>query len=1262
MAGPITTPVATARRPWWRSTLRWTLRGLATIVVLLAIGIAVLHTSWGKNVVRGVVEKRLAAKVNGTVTVGSLDYGFLFSRISIGDVAITNAANQPALRIAKLDVVVDRGALLHQDIVVDELTVAGLDARSPEIRGLFKTSNRKPLAHVQIKRLAVTGKATITKPDGSTIVVDGIDLAGAVEARPRAQQLALVLEELAAKVDLPGRHLDVALSKLAVKKAGAVIDVEVATLGAGALVLEGVTAHVDRAQQHALKIAKARIDDAELAELLGKPVLVDDVALDLAITGPESALVLAGTVTTRDTKLVLAGTADLASARPTYALDITGHAKSVDITLRPVPPVETDVAIHLVGSGRPPLDHEAQLAVQLGPTTVGKLAIESLVANIGANRGAYAIDKLAVRALGFAVDVTGTVAKDKQLAANIGIAGNVTDAMTALAAAGVALPPRVPKLGEIALALVAAGRVDGELTVTLAPTKLALAGGSVGLRGDATLDDAKLRVAHADVSLARLDLAALSRLAGRPPKARGTLSGTLSLIKTPTTRDVTYAVDVALADRPLAIHATGAASLSSATVRADVRTAGSSLATIDARLPLDAKGFAPRGRWEVKLAVAKRELASLATLLPGRKLPAGSVEVRAHLDGSPARPTGTIEIIAATKQDLTLAAKLVPSAHGVTVATTGVIAMRGDTLANITGNVDVPLRFVGTKPRVGAAAVDLAIAIPERAVASLAMLRPTLASLPGTIGGTVTVKGAVKTPALDAQLAWRGYTMASTKPGETLVRATGSPARLVAVIDHGPLHITADVERASTTKIHAALRAKPSPLGDVIPAFVKLPPAELGMLATNLDADLVLAAGKLEALALAGTLDVTGAAVAIPKTKRRYHDITMSIAGEPNGVAIKKLELHETDQQERRLDITGHLALDKAKPRRLDLALVSHDWLVFGGDKLGAPDAPRATASFEIAAVVDLTRPILDIDATVHSLVLLSPDRLERGHYFENARIGNDVIFVDSTMRVGKLPVAVTVPKQRRPIDVRVHIPKPIHVEQTPLDLYAKGDLAITIRDEGIATRGTLTMDRGKLNLFGHDHALVHGTLTFDDAHPKGNFDLEFARALPHVARRDLASTAGTANITFSGPPTKPKVALHGAANAAMLEVMEMYNAGRPLHAAQLGTPVATMAEAPRGDQLLMLTFMASNLPHLLFLDRITAWGEYRVTHVEAERYTGNARVRGIVRPPEPGRSENELQYDRVLLDTDRAALGIGVRAGDRLGGGLGLFFEWSSD
>jgi hypothetical protein len=257
-------------------------------------------------------------------------------------------------------------------------------------------------------------------------------------------------------------------------------------------------------------------------------------------------------------------------------------------------------------------------------------------------------------------------------------------------------------------------------------------------------------------------------------------------------------------------------------------------------------------------------------------------------------------------------------------------------------------------------------------------------------------------------------------------------------------------------------------------------------------------------------------------------------------------------------------------------------------------------------------------------------------------------------------------------MDIRVHIPQPIRLIQAPFDVMARGELAVTVRDTGVQTRGTLTMESGTLFLFGYYHRLTEGSLAFTDEHPHGWLALSFERPLPDVAMRELAAASGGAGVKFAGPPTKPKTQLGGSANAALAEVMAMYNTGHAVYVTRPGLPASSTVQAPRGDQLFMLTFMASNLPHLLFLDRVTAYadpyatrGNYgRITNVEADHYARKERyrVRAVVRPPAPGRSSAELQMDRLLIHSDRAAAGVGVRAGDRGGGGIGAFVEWSSD
>lgn len=1275
---------------------------LGSIVMLVVLAVTFLHTPWGKSFVRGRVEKALAKKINGSVTVGSLDYGFLFGTVSLGNVEIRDASGGKAIAVHQVHLALDRGALLSKEIVLDELAITDLDVHlvkradgTSNLTGLFKPSPaQKPMKHVQIKQLSLSGAATITKP-GKTITVKDLWIAGRADLHPAAKQTALSLDKVSAHVSVNAKELDVALANIVLGKTTTNIDLDIASIDAGALAIEKLAAHVTldsgkpRGDQ-AITLGRALIDADKLAALAGRKILVDDIALSLSLVGPADKLAVQGSIAsagyagTRSapagsaksieapnrTTLTLDGVLDIVAAKPTYQLSLAAAGKATDVLVpRPgkkLPAIAADVRLDVKGQGIKAADLDAQFT-------------------------------LAAQAVGFEIASTGTVVAGT-VDARLGVDGNVAEALDVLADAGIHVSNKVPRLGALDLDITAKGPLKGELAVALAPTKIALAGGTVALRGKATLVNKKLAGAGATITLAKLDLASLSKLAGRPPKAKGTLSGEIAIAKTATSKSAAFDLAVALADKPVVIAAKGTASPGSAVVAdIEVRRASDSsvLAAIDAKLPLAGKKIAPNGTLSLSIDVARRQLAELASLLPPRlraKLPVGDIAVHADIAGTPSAPSGTITVASKGRHDVVLTAAIAPAASGLTITTDGAFGLDKSTFATLHGTVAVPALFKGGALDIASAragvTVDAMIDVPSRSVASLAKYRAKLAKLDGTIGGRIAITGAVKTPSLDMQLAWTGYRTAAGTEGETDIAVTGTPKQLAVTISHGKaVAITADIDRSVANRIvvDAKLRAAKTALMPLLPAFAaaKLAAADLGTLDGDMDANLVLvkdAAGTLglEAADVKGTLDVKGGSFTLPNTKRRYKDITLSVAAEPAGIRIKSLQLHESDREkaDRLLSISGLLGLSKMKPARVDLQLVARDWLVFGGEKFGKIDAPRASTSFDIGLAVDLTKPVIGVDATIKSLALRSPDRQERAHHVENISPAGDIVFVDGAQtRVGKiaqLPVlaqaTAVAPKKRRALDIRVHIPTAIRIEQTPMDFMTKGELAITVREEGVKTRGALTMQSGTLMLFGHLHELTSGSITFSDQHPKGFMKVTFERKLPSYALRDLAANGDTAKISFEGSPTKPKASLSGAAGAAMADIMAMYNAGRPLSTARPGLPASNVIEAPRGDQLLMLTFMASNLPHLLFLDRISAWadptrGYGQLTNMEAESYAkdNKSRVRAVVRPSTPGRSNAEVQYDRLLINDEHTAAGVSVRAGDRLGGGVGVFLEWSS-
>lgn len=1308
--------VARKKPRGWRRAVRIVGKLVLGVLGLVVVLVIFLHTSWGKSFVRGRIESKLNAMTTGSATLGELDYGFMFSSIELGKLEIRDAQDRPAIKVDRIALDLDRGELLGGSLKIGALAITGVDVDlvkredgTSNLTGLFKPSDRKPMKAIAIGKLTVTGRATITKPDGSVIAVRDLGITGTVDAKPISQELDATFETIAAKVELKKpdstRTLDVAITGITAKRRIDGIDVDIAKVAAGVLGIDNLGAHVRLADgklhgEQKLTIGKAKVDRKQLVALLGRELLVDDVGLDLSVTGPQDKLVIAGHVQTGTTALAIAGTAN-AVGTPSYQVAITGKGKSTDLSPGRVGPViDTDVDIKIAGSGITPLDLDAVVEIAVGPTKINQLALDSLTAKATAKQGAYKLERLAARGLEFDITASGEMTKDKSVTGKVTVVGSPAKAMKILAAAGIAVPRKVPEIGHVDLAVTANGKLDGELGLELAPTKIAIAGGSITLAGNATLVAKKLSTASTKISLAGLDLASLSLLAGRPPKVQGSLSGTLDLTKTTDGQHVDYALAIALRDQPLLITAKGGTEATSATAHAEVRRKGdrSLLAAIDAVLPLDKQGFQPRGAWRIKATVANRQLSEIAALLPEHlraKIPAGDVAIRADLAGSPVHPTGTIDVTAhaaALKevpdaQTIELHATLAPSGNTLNVATKGSVALEGQpALALIDGRISMPFVWNGKAlDRAGLRAglmVDAAIDLPERPLASLSSIRARLADFDGTIGGRIVAKGPLKTPVLDAKLAWRGYKTATGTLGETTLAATGTATKPSIAITHGALTINAEIDRSNPERIaiKARTRAAKTPLLPLLPAMIgaKVPSnATLGSLAWNMDGDIVLvkteAGMQVDLAAITGGLDVVGGSFQLPATTRVYKDINLAIVAEPSGLRIEGLSVHESDREkaDRSLNVTGLVSLDKLKAKQVSLSLAARDWLVFGGEKFGAIDAPRATATFDIGVAVDLTSPIIGVDATIHSLALRSPDRLERGHFVEKASVSGDVIY--EVNKTGRLPVpaalAPVVAKKKRPMDIRVHIPKAIRLEQTPMDVMAKGEVTVAVREDATKIDGKLTMDGGKLNLFGRDHQLIEGSLTFDEANPTGFMALTFERTLPDVAMRDLSRSAGGARVTFNGSPSKPKTTLSGAANAAMLEVMAMYNAGRPTVVARPGLPASSQAQAPRGDQLFMLTFMASNLPHLLFLDRINAWSEPakygEIANLEADKYgkAGKTRVRATVRPAQtsPGRSSAELGYDRMLINNDRAAVGVGVRAGDRLGGGVGVFVEWSS-
>jgi hypothetical protein len=250
-----------------------------------------------------------------------------------------------------------------------------------------------------------------------------------------------------------------------------------------------------------------------------------------------------------------------------------------------------------------------------------------------------------------------------------------------------------------------------------------------------------------------------------------------------------------------------------------------------------------------------------------------------------------------------------------------------------------------------------------------------------------------------------------------------------------------------------------------------------------------------------------------------------------------------------------------------------------------------------------------------------------------------------------------------------------VRLAKAPLDLTAKGTLEVALRPQGRTIQGVLQPVSGKLSLGGQDHAYAKGNIVFDEAHPQGWMDLHFQRELPKATQRDIAmaSRGDSVKISMVGPVGSQVTTLDGAGSpGSLFDLLAVHNTGAVRYRSAPDLPATAATQFPQYNNLLMLGFLGSNIPHLLFLDKFTVWSNPydardaygRLEHAEGEVYSsdGRTRVRAVRHPRRAGQSQGELQWDRLFVNTKQSVSGVGLSVGTRGGGGPSVFYEWSSE
>jgi hypothetical protein len=838
---------------------------------------------------------------------------------------------------------------------------------------------------------------------------------------------------------------------------------------------------------------------------------------------------------------------------------------------------------------------------------------------------------------------------------------------------------------------------------------------------------------HGDVALQGLSLRALAALQprrrGTPPPPAGAISGTVTFSGTPAAPAASAAIRLALADgsatasvrgglrgQRLSAHAivehvrgvyaamdlTGSprANRTSLALRGDVRQAkdGPVLATIagDATVkgPLARAAKAPV-TWSMKIDAPRTSLATLP--LPPETLAALHPDAAAAMTLS-ARGTrhDVAADLAVALDDVKDAAKvglgpldLALQAHVGAAATTAnvVVSADGANVATLDATAglggDRLLDALATKRRLDPS-LDVTLDVARREVAALA----GDPRAPGTVGGQVRITGTASAPRVDGEFTAEGLTsLDGAATGATIALAGGRDrfTTTVTMADALTLGIVASPQAyldaiarpdGGPVAVEVALTAASTPLDRLLPDLPALRPyrSGVGQLTSDLGGTVTLHATKagavLDDVALRGALDVTGAKVAIPRSARVMDGIALKVVGDGDVVRLDRLEAHERDleKDDRRVLVTGAYEL---KTKMAKLAIEAHDMLVWGGE-MGEADAPRASINATMEVVADLAQPVKQVDVTVTSLKLYNPDRYPLSHQPEALSRG-DVIELGGATQVGQLqrarPLAPTPVRGPKGLELRVHIPEPIHIENRPLNLYATGEILVEQYGKVMVMSGGLTGTGGDLRVSGNDFPFDRGGILLGEVLPR--LDLHFKLPPPLVARRDFATAyEDHTYMHVEGPMGLHKLSTSGYADA-LFDGLSLANGGRPRVLSWPEAAGSATAQLPTLRELQITGFVRSNLPYLAFLTRMNTYADPNVSrfaygrfeHLNAERFLagGSRRLRFLQRPPTMGQSSGEVELDHLFVNTERSVAGVGVVAGTRGGGGVAVFWEWSS-
>ncbi len=530
-----------------------------------------------------------------------------------------------------------------------------------------------------------------------------------------------------------------------------------------------------------------RVDAARINELLGKEVLATNIDIEAHVSGQADALLVGLGIDAGDAKVKLAGTLGLENPeQPRYDLELTATGldttKLTSPSLNVAPASVGSIALTLKGRGKTLPDADATAHLTVKDARARGIPIDSAEVDATVKGGTIGVERLEVRALDQKVSATGTYApKDKDVDLTLHVSGDVGVALEKLKAAGVpvstSLPKGLVKLDDGDLAVHVKGKLDGALDVDASASHLTLLGGrgkldarASLLRGDPAKGEKPVTVKSFDATfgLSGLRLGNVLAMRGKrlPPGLDAAID--LDLVARGTVEDPHVDLGVHATSirndggKRLRLDVSGKVQSSGADVTVSLRDAAAreiSLLSIEGHAPLtkvDGKPkLDPGGPISVHVSLPERKLAQITEYLPaalliGRRIPDATVALDVALEGSVARPSGTVDLDVhgalvpgsdalspPIEQRAHLVAKLGP--EGGASVLSGDLGIAIDAREKPLATAKIGARF-GASPLSGGAATakwSLGLAVGPREAATLPPL-PAFAKL-RSLGGTLSV-------------------------------------------------------------------------------------------------------------------------------------------------------------------------------------------------------------------------------------------------------------------------------------------------------------------------------------------------------------------------------------------------------------------------------------------------------------------------------------------------------------------------------------------